>query len=501
MKVASSILLAALIACAAAHEGHDHADEEAPEVDSDVVVLTKDTFAAFAEKPLSLIEFYAPWCGHCKALAPEYEEAATQLKGEVPIAKVDCTVETDVCSEQGVQGYPTLKVFKNGAATDFKGQRKAASIISYMKKQSLPAVSVLEGDKVDEFSASDKVVVIGFFKDTESAEYKAFAAVADRLREDFVFGTTSDKAAAKKHGASFPDVVLFKTFDEGKADFDEKITEEALTTFIKTNSVPTIDDIGPENYSSYVEAGLPIAYLFISTPEERKTAGAIVEPLAKEYKGKLSFVYIDAVKYGGHGRNLNLKESWPAFVIQDAKAGLKFVFDQDKEITTKDLTAFLTDFVADKVEPSLKSEAVPETNDADVKVVVGKNYEEIVLDTEKDVLLEFYAPWCGHCKKLAPIYEELGALVKDIKGITIAKMDATENDIPPKSGFQIEGFPTIKLFKAGSNEIVEYNGDRSLEDLAQFLKDNASNGATIEVPAKPEPVEEAAEAAEGHDEL
>jgi len=68
-------------------------------------------------------------------LAPEYEKAATELKTSgIPIAKVDCTVEEEVCQQQEVRGYPTLKVFRNGAPSEFKGQRKADSIISYMKK-------------------------------------------------------------------------------------------------------------------------------------------------------------------------------------------------------------------------------------------------------------------------------------------------------------------------------------------------------------------------------
>jgi protein disulfide-isomerase A1 len=68
------------------------------------------------------------------ALAPEYEKAAAALKGSVQLAKVDCTVEGSLCEQQGIQGYPTLKVFKNGQATDYKGPRQADGIVSYMKK-------------------------------------------------------------------------------------------------------------------------------------------------------------------------------------------------------------------------------------------------------------------------------------------------------------------------------------------------------------------------------
>jgi protein disulfide-isomerase A1 len=74
---------------------------------------------------------FAPWCGHCKALAPEYEEAATTLKEKnIKLAKVDCTEETDLCQQHGVEGYPTLKVFRGlDNVAPYKGQRKAAAYV------------------------------------------------------------------------------------------------------------------------------------------------------------------------------------------------------------------------------------------------------------------------------------------------------------------------------------------------------------------------------------
>lgn len=110
------------------------------------------------------------------------------------------------------------------------------------------------------------------------------------------------------------------------------------------------------------------------------------------------------------------------------------------------LTQFVNDLEEGALEPYVKSEAIPENNDGPVTVAVGKNFEEVVTNNGKDTLIEFYAPWCGHCKKLTPIYEELGTKLKG-EEVAIVKMDATANDVPPT--FDVRGFPTLYWLPKG----------------------------------------------------
>jgi protein disulfide-isomerase-like protein len=100
-----------------------------------VQVLTADNFTLATNGEKWFVKFYAPWCGHCKSLAPTWEKAASELKGKVNIAKVDCTTDGFVCQLFGVRGYPTLKFFKgDGLVRDYTGVREVSDFADFAKK-------------------------------------------------------------------------------------------------------------------------------------------------------------------------------------------------------------------------------------------------------------------------------------------------------------------------------------------------------------------------------
>ncbi|KAL0387359.1 UNVERIFIED_CONTAM: putative protein disulfide-isomerase A6 [Sesamum radiatum] len=117
----------------------------------------------------------------------------------------------------------------------------------------------------------------------------------------------------------------------------------------------------------------------------------------------------------------------------------------------------------------------------DVVVLTEENFEKEV-GKDRGALVEFYAPWCGHCKKLAPEYEKLGASFKKAKSVLIGKVDCDEHK-SLCSKYGVSGYPTLKWFPAGSLEPKKYDGARTAEALAAYV--NIEGGTNVKIVAPP----------------
>lgn len=166
----------------------------------DVVELTDSNFEdlVFHSKDAWLVEFYAPWCGHCKALKPEWERAASELKGKIKLGALDATVHQGMASRFGVKGFPTIKYFAPGSsesdAVDYDGGRSSSDIVQWSLNkvaENLPAPEVMEAtsSSVVEESCKEKqlciVAVLPHILDCQSKCRNNYIAILKELSEKF----------------------------------------------------------------------------------------------------------------------------------------------------------------------------------------------------------------------------------------------------------------------------------------------------------------------------
>jgi len=380
-----------------------------------------------------------------------------------------------LCNKYGVRGFPTIKLFRSGgkAPVDYDQARKADAIVSYMKKQQQPAFKELKTEsEVNDF-IKNKVGVLAFFSSSTAPEVSIFSSVAESFRsQDYVFAFIATPALTSQFKGKVNTVRVYKTFDDPTTDYTGTFTVEGIVNFVKSASFPLVGEIGPENYQQYLDRGFNFLWLFYEVGSDVSAqAVAALTAVAKDHKTDLSFVKLDGVRYVEHAKHFGLSGKTPGFAIEDRTSKKNFLFPDDQEVTSENLKKWVSDFLGGRLSANVKSEPEPADNSGPVKVVVGTSFDRIVLDSTKDVLVEFYAPWCGHCKTLAPKYEELGKSFSDFPSIVIAKVDATANDTPA----DISGFPTLILYPANDKtNPVTYNGDRSAEAIGAWLKTSAS---------------------------
>lgn len=515
----SSQILATLLASVAVVSASGPSDGEATaDPNSAVVKLTSKEFKSFLdENPLVLAEFYAPWCGYCKQLAPEFTKAADTLNETHPkikLAQIDCDEEKELCQQHGIRGYPTLKVIRGAfqQPVDYSGPRDAAGIVDYMVEQARPPVQTVAA--ASEFAeianTSAKPFVVQLFPtaahESAATQNTTFSDLALGERGKTTFYSVEDDAQIAELSAlvgtelstTEPSYLLVHPGQlSDPRIFAEEFSKDNLEEWVKNAKVPYFGDINKDTYLIYMASSLPLGYYFYESPEQRDAVDEFFTALGKKYAGQINFVGLNAIQFGGHASTLNMDpEVVPLFAIQNNSNGKKYGIDQTEYPlgpSTDVIAEYIEKFLAGEVDPIVKSEPLPTQEEIDAQAaikLVAHNYMDTLNDLSKDVFIEYYAPWCGHCQKLAPIWEEL-AEIYDSKNndskVVIAQVDHSNNDVD--TPIVVEGYPTIIFYpangkineKSGLREHIVYDDARQAENFIAFIKKNGAHGVDGEV--------------------
>ncbi|RWW10103.1 hypothetical protein BHE74_00038229 [Ensete ventricosum] len=192
-------------------------DDTTPVFDeTDVVVLGDGNFSEFMGKHRHvMVEFYVPWCEHCKALAPEYAAAATALRGEdVVLAKVDATKANVLAQKYDLQGYPTVLFFGDGVHKDYPGHRNRDAIVAWIKKKiGLGVQNITTAEEAEKILTSESRLVLAFLDSLVGSDSQELSA-ASKLEDNINFYQTVNPDVAQLFhidaDAKRPSLVLLK---------------------------------------------------------------------------------------------------------------------------------------------------------------------------------------------------------------------------------------------------------------------------------------------------
>jgi protein disulfide-isomerase A1 len=373
-----------------------------------VLVLDESNFeGAIADNSQMLVEFYAPWCGHCKTLAPEWVKAAKMLEDSpVKLAKVDATENDKLAKQFEIKGFPTIKFLKNGKPSDYNGGRTASEIVNWANKKAGPAaVTLATEDDLTKFQEKHEAFALGLFESLDSEAAKGFLNLADG-DEIHSYAISTSAAIKSKLAVSADSVVVLKSFDDLRADHTvgDKFVSEDVQKFVSANTIPLVQTFSPENAKKIFGSPVQQHVLFFTdkNADHHASTLAAYTAAAASFKGQLLFVNVPSSEQKILDYFAITAAQLPAMILADlgSEGGIKkYPFSGAHE--SEAISAFAKSFLAGELKPTLKSEEVSEEDTAgDVVVLKGKSFADLVINNDKDVLVEFYAPWCGHCKKL-----------------------------------------------------------------------------------------------------
>ncbi|KAK1750096.1 thioredoxin-domain-containing protein [Echria macrotheca] len=426
---------------------------------------------------LSIVHRLIPACGK---FTPIYEEVASSLAAtgaDIIYAQIDCGGVLGLGERFGYRSFPSLYLCQG--PHNFKkyyGPLRKDDILGFLARQDMPTITHIDSTAVlAGLRKAHNVVVVAYTSPEDRHTREIFAAAAESLHDDFVFCIFDDgvDVAPREENNTIPSVVVYKNSAERKSVLINPLDSTAIQDFVNDSARPLIMELLPELHQNLLQE------MHVSTEWL---------PMARKYQGLIQLLLAKVDVFPDLADKMHVKQDqWPAFAIRHPSQNYAYPLsdrqDPQSSLGPGEVGSFIETFLAGQLRPTIKSQPIPVAQEGPVVEVVGLSYDDVVLDPKKDLLVEFYTPWCGPCKALLPRYQKLAFLyTSDEKSrdlVTIAKLEYEGNDVPDTD---IRGFPWFKLYPAGKKESpVTYKGEFQVAGWAEFIAKEGTHGVHLTI--------------------
>mmetsp|Transcript_7213 Transcript_7213/g.13677 ORF Transcript_7213/g.13677 Transcript_7213/m.13677 type:complete len:514 (+) Transcript_7213:43-1584(+) len=279
---------------------------------SEVVTLTEDNFDEIVTHSNDswLLEFYAPWCGHCKKLAPIFEDAAVALAGRISYGKIDCTEHKALQKRFEIKSYPSIKFYRDGETRSYRGLRSLEALVQFGKAMLAPSVTTVTLKSVNAVIRENAVTLIYF--GTSANAKRVFEKVAYRLQGTVKFVVPDSKKmqlgdkAYKKLAAKFGlkeieknhPAVAAVSYGAQTVVYKGPFSTTDFRNWVLNHSLPLVSQLSPENFEQITEKG-KFTVFALTDPGDIRTEKWLeyFYQVANDFRSELTFANIDGVRF------------------------------------------------------------------------------------------------------------------------------------------------------------------------------------------------------------
>ncbi|KAG0219910.1 thioredoxin-like protein [Mortierella sp. GBAus27b] len=308
-----------------------------------VVALDQESYERRTRFGPWLVEYYAPWCGHCKALAPIYDELAVVLKDKVNVGKVDCTQNEDICRQEQIRGYPTIKLHQHGQSVEYRKQRSLESMSEFALGATVPSLKPVNLGDLDDVKDGNDVAFIYVHKaDTSLKVTEIMEMLSQIYYEQISIYSSVDPELASHLSVTGPALVVLK--NNRQYQYQGSLSDaSSIQSWIEQIRNPIVTTLTSYNTGTFLSQPGWIALGLVDPSKPATTVGRreLIEAAQKYHdtlEGRtllddkaLRFAILDATKWEGyvHGAfNLQLS-NLPAVVVVNSRQEMFYPFGLD----------------------------------------------------------------------------------------------------------------------------------------------------------------------------